>query len=70
MSLFGRAIAAFALIFSLLGCAADNPHSDTDIPPGFVQIPGTQTSVLFTGSVGTTIYFDTNGTQDLRRTDR
>ena len=64
MSIIGRAVAALALTLSLLGCAPDNTHSYTDVPPGFFQIPGTQTSVLFTGSAGTTVYFDSARVQD------
>jgi hypothetical protein len=58
MSIFGRAVAAFALILSLLGCGPDNTQSYSNAPPGFFQIPGTQTSVLFTGSVGTVMERD------------
>lgn len=64
MSIFGRSVAAFALTFALLGCAA---HTDTasytSAPPGFTPIPGTQTSVLVTGSVGTTISSDSGDLQ-------
>lgn len=58
----GLALGALTVAGGLLGAAT--PASAQGAPPGFFQVPGTTTSLLITGQVGTRGIFDTVSAPD------